>query len=314
MNLSASQPTLRAFIVCFGLVLLSSKPAQADLIGLWRFDDAGVGTDSGALGNHLTAHGQAASTTGGQGRFGEALSLDPAGGIDWLGIAGDTGGDVPFTNADLTGIPLGGSSYTLSAWIRPSVGAGAAAGIISWGDYGTLNAVNAFRLNTDDGLNNYWWSNDLVGDNLLGGGSFTDGTWRHVAVIYDAAAVGVDHTIYIDGTAVVQRSSNKAVNVAAENFRIGVNNGVAEPWLGLLDDVAVFDEALTQQQLTTIAGGDFSQFGVGTAVPEPSAFGLLGFGLVGLGLRRRKRDGGKKTRPFWPPRPLGRPRHGHGQA
>ena len=290
VNLSSSKHGLRAFIACFGLALLSCKPAQADLIGLWRFNDAGVGTDSGALGNDLTAHGQAAATTGGQGRFGEALSLDPAGGIDWLGIAGDNGGDVPFTNADLTGIPLGGSSYTLSAWIRPSPGAGAAAGIISWGNYGTLNAVNAFRLNSDDGLNNYWWANDLVGDNLLGGGSFTDGTWRHVAVVYDAAAAGVDHTIYIDGTAAVSRSSDKGINVAAENFRIGVNNGVAEPWLGLLDDVAVFDEALTPQQLATIAGGDFSQFGVGAAVPEPSAIALLGFGFVGFSLRRRKRE------------------------
>jgi hypothetical protein len=43
--------------------------------------------------------------------------------------------------------------------------------------------------------------------------------------------------------------------------------------LGRLDDVAIFDEALSQSQISTIRGGDFSAFVV--PVPEPGMLLVL---------------------------------------
>jgi len=263
--------TVAAILVLFTFTLLATAvaPAHAALRGLWRFDDANpanVGKDSSPEGNDLTAYGQAAQTAGAQGKYGEALTLD--GNNDWLGIAGDGGGD----NAGVpTNVPIGGSPYTVAAWIKPSVGVAGNAGIIGWGNYGGGSQVMAFRLNSTDGLHNYWWGNDLGnGDVLPGADQFTDGTWRHVAATYDRLPSGDDHKVFVNGAQVAQRNSNNAINVRPENFRIGETNGLGEDWLGLLDDVAVFNEALTATQIQTIATGDFSAFTV-----APTAITLM---------------------------------------
>jgi hypothetical protein len=57
-------------------------------------------------------------------------------------------------------------------------------------------------------------------------------------------------------------------------------------FFGRLDDVAIFDEALSQAQVSTIMTGNFTAFGV----PEPSSAALLLLtGSAGLLLRRRSR-------------------------
>ena len=63
------------------------------------------------------------------------------------------------SNADL---PSGSEPYTLEAWINPSGSGLSSGGIVGWGNYGSVNQVNAFRLAGWSGLVNYWWGNDLV--------------------------------------------------------------------------------------------------------------------------------------------------------
>ncbi|MBL7932599.1 MAG: choice-of-anchor D domain-containing protein, partial [Bacteroidia bacterium] len=59
-----------------------------------------------------------------------------------------------------TNIPLGNSPYTIESWIKPT--AFGDCGIVGWGNYGTTNEVNGFRLGVGGLLINYWWGNDLM--------------------------------------------------------------------------------------------------------------------------------------------------------
>ena len=98
----------------------------------------------------------------------------------------------------------------------------------------------------------------------IGGGSMTgdividDGTWHHVAVVYD----GADGTIYVDG--VVDLTKAMAVNTVLDtNFRIGAgevasNYPGGRNFNGNLDDVALFDVALSASNIAGLAAGTFT--------------------------------------------------------
>ena len=237
-------------ILFFAFLFCAPWFSWADLAGLWRFDNTNdVGFDSSISANHLEAVGDAQVTTNNLGRFGEALLLDGAG--DWLGMPGDLGGD--YTNSFPVAIPTNGASYTISLWIQPSINATVRDGFIGWGNYGTQHQVNAFRLSSGAGVVNYWWGNDL---NVTSSGTnLKNGDWHHVLAVYDAGRMGNDHFLYINGEPVAQRTSNDALDVKPENFRIGITNGENETYDGLIDDVAVYDHALTGAEIEHLSGG-----------------------------------------------------------
>ena len=94
--------------------------------------------------------------------------------------------------------------------------------------------------------------------------------WEHWAVVYD----GANLSIYRDGntgpnggfasqpvTAAVggYYAFSDAITIGSELDQTADRN-----WNGLLDDIAVFNIALTQDQIQTVMAGDFSAF-----VPQP---------------------------------------------
>ncbi|GAA4351167.1 hypothetical protein GCM10023185_09620 [Hymenobacter saemangeumensis] len=139
-----------------------------------------------------------------------------------------------------TPLPVNTSAYTIEAWIRPNAMGGC--GIIGWGNYGTFNQVNAFRLDGSNGgqLINYWWGNDLV----VNVGNLS-GSWHHVAVTYNGTA----RTMYLNGNVVGSDTPGTAGrSFAVANARIGsTNNG--EIFNGAIDEVRVYSTALTQAQV-----------------------------------------------------------------
>ena len=76
----------------------------------------------------------------------------------------------------------------------------------------------------------------------------TDGTWRHVAATYD----GTTKRIYLDGVEVGSGKAVGALNVGAANFRIGSTNH-GEYFNGLIDDVRVYDTALSEAEVLALA-------------------------------------------------------------
>lgn len=183
----------------------------------------------------------------------------------------------------LTGLPIGDSSYTLASWIY-STGGNEAGGIIGFGNYGSLNQVNAFRLNGFNGLHSYWWANDLSASSPL---TFLNG-WNHVATTYDA--VTDFRSIYINGN-LVASATMTGVNAQPTNFAIGKTYS-NEYFSGYLDDTAIFNESLNINQILDIKAGDFSEFGITNGVPEPNHIAFFAIVILGLvSLRFKKRIG-----------------------
>ena len=254
----------RAHLIA-ALVLASAAANASGLVGLYEFNNPNnLGLDSSGLGNNLQIVGTGVSS--GAGEFGGGINLTDQGGLT------TAGGNVPLQ------FPLGNTSYTISVWFDSPLGSPNNGGFIGWGAYNNSDEVTALRLN-GNGFRQYWWGNDLDWTDPL---NTIYNVWNNVTVSFD----GTTRKTYFNGT--LENSDTPAGhNAQSDNFDIGVTN-FNEYFHGALDNVAVFNEALTAQQVSTIEGGNFSEFGV-TATPEPGTIGLfMGAGLLLAGIRRRK--------------------------
>lgn len=113
--------------------------------------------------------------------------------------------------------------------------------------------------------------------------NITTGSWSHVASTYtqdSSTSSTVRH--YINGqlVATVTGLPTDAANPNATFGLFGAGNGT-EAFAGTIDDVWVFNTALSSSEIITVASGN--------PIPEPStAAAVLGFAMTGLLMRRRR--------------------------
>jgi len=123
--------------------------------------------------------------------------------------------------------------------------------------------LNALRLNDLGGVTNDWGDDELaVSASDLGDTDLQDGGWHHVAATFD----GVNRSVWVDGFV---RGSDQpdaaSLSVVGAHFRIGWQRDEEKSFSffkGEVDDVAVFQLALTASQMAAVMGGDFSEWGV----------------------------------------------------
>ena len=142
---------------------------------------------------------------------------------------------------DSTNIPIGNSSYTIACWFN-TYAIGGYYGLVGWGNYGTANQVNGFRLTSGGELINYWWDNDLatVGLNLQ------TNTWYCGICTYDATSN--TRTIYLNATNVAQDNPSGTHNVpSATNTTIGYAGSGSDLFYGLLFNAGIYNQAFTAQ-------------------------------------------------------------------
>ncbi|HUV40356.1 MAG TPA: LamG domain-containing protein, partial [Sedimentisphaerales bacterium] len=83
-------------------------------------------------------------------------------------------------------------------------------------------------------------------------GNMSTGTWYHGAAVYNGSTM----KLYLNGSEVGSSSKSGSITTSSAGIAIGQNPDGAGtvPWDGLIDDVRIYDRALSQSELEDLAG------------------------------------------------------------
>ncbi len=158
---------------------------------------------------------------------------------------------------------------TIDAWINPVATGGRVVDKI------TAGGADGYLLDTYGGVIRF-----LVDSQGLNGATpLPTGTWSHVAGVYDGAQMRV----YLNGTLDGTFATTVAIPTNSLPLRIGAASDGGSSFNGLIDEVEVFNRALSQaeiQAIVTAGSAGKCKPEVVAAVPVVSAWGLVGFGLL----------------------------------
>ena len=203
-----------------------TTPAPTGLVGAWAFDESSGTTavDQSGRGNPGTISNATRVTTG---RFNSALLFN--GSNAWVTVA-------DAATLDLT------TGMTLEAWVRPSV-AGGWRTVVAKDQPGTLNyGLYANASGSFPGAEVF------VGGatrSLDGSTALPVGTWSHAATTYDGTML----RLYVNGAQVSQQVLSGSIAASALPLHIG-GNGVWGEWFnGTIDEVRVYNRALSSGEI-----------------------------------------------------------------
>ena len=229
--------------VVVALALVAGS-ARADLVGHWTFDE-GQGTtayDSSGNDHHGTLQGDPQWVTG---YIGGALELDGTG--DYVEVPDDEGLHLWET-------------FTLAAWIY-QLESGSSR-IIDKIGAGTANGPH---LDTHPGVRLRSCSGTCIS-------TTTDHTleeWHHVAVTFDEG----DVKIYLDGAVAAEGSVPSPLAGNSLPLRIGAASDGGSLFHGIIDDVRVYNHALTETEIGAAMAGEAVPFAFG---PSPGNGSMMG--------------------------------------
>jgi MYXO-CTERM domain-containing protein len=264
--------TILPLIIGAGMAL-GTASAPAALLVHFSFDQASIvngGTITADVGSNGTMVASDANNRAVAGKFGNAISLTATGGADYANLSANvpaigskTIGSIAFwfnTTAGFGTFLSGSDASDASSEIRVfPVSAGGSMGFESRNDGTTL-----FREYTNTGGHN-------------------DGEWNHIT----AVATGTNNLLYLNGVLQTNESvagSGFFGNVTGlDTLLLGANDdsagGVEWPYTGLIDELGIWDTALSQAEITALQTNP---------IPEPAAGALALFALGGAFLLRRR--------------------------
>jgi hypothetical protein len=217
-----------------------ATPSLPLALGAWSFDE-GTGTSSA----DLSGHGHPATLVGGAswapaGKQGAGLALDGATGY----------ADVGVRLVDTT------ASFTTLAWVRFTV---AGSWQVALSEDDVTGSLFGLKLR-GDGSNQFDFDaerTDTTNPAFVVAQSTSTaqaGSWVHLAGVYDASGTGV-LKVYVDGVPQANAAVGQPLLSATGHFLIGrgLYNGAAGSYLdGTIDEVAVYDVALTDAQISAV--------------------------------------------------------------
>ncbi|MDP2668785.1 MAG: LamG domain-containing protein [bacterium] len=218
---------------------------NSGLVGYWSFNGADIANvtafDRSGQGNNGTLSPPPAG--GGPvraiGKIGQALSFD--GVNDWINAGNSS--TLSFSAAD--------SKFTLAAWVKPDTNSANLNTIISR-YIGTGNQRQWAFVTTATGQIKIIISEDGIDSNvsIVSVPVLQLGTWSHVAVTMN---ISTDvFKMYINGAEVSITGSAPIAALFASTGNVNIGNrkdGTEGPWDGLLDDVRVYNRALTADEI-----------------------------------------------------------------
>ncbi|MFH0908687.1 MAG: LamG domain-containing protein [bacterium] len=264
---------MRLGLAIAGFLASGALSAQGGLVGHWKLDE-GSGTIandvSGNQNNGMLINGPAWTT----GKRGCALQFD--GVNDHVNM-----GNPPVFNI--------AKALTIEAWVNSENAGGNQPVVVKDGPNGGCYWFGVYQggfglLLSDNG--NGWKSLGLTK------GSIANNTWYHLAVTWD----GSTWRCYQDGKEVLSGSYNGTLSPSASPLHIGQNSSSGTThFKGRIDEVKVFDRALSQQEIAEQYSGPVAYWtfdeGSGTIANDLSANQNNGMLINGPAWTTGKREG-----------------------
>jgi len=221
---SANQTTTSAEVTV--TVSNSGPPPPTGLVLAFGFEETAGTTanDSSTAKNNGTINGATSNATG---KFGRALSFD--GSNDRV--------DVPdAASLDLT------TGMTLEAWVKPTTNVGWRTVLLK--ERGTNDLL--YALYSSNGSKPRTENFTTAENTAAGTAALPLNAWSHLAATYD----GTNLRFYVNGALVTTKATSGAMPNTANPLRIGGNAIWGEYFSGLIDEVRVYNRALSAAEIT----------------------------------------------------------------
>lgn len=260
------------------------------LIGAGLVSTALVG--QGALVHHYTFDETTGTTAADSAGANDGSWVEGAGaGLAWtagkIGNAADFqngGGAVNYFNIGTLSSLAGSSALSVSTWIQvDSITSGYRGLLTSRSDSSAGSWAFAHEGNHID------FHTSGAGNQLDSAADLTIGSWFHVVATWDNATG--ERNTYLNGVLSTTNTFTGGVNFGGDgNWRIGNDDCCGDrDFDGRIDDLAVFDSALSASDAAAIFAGGNAGLDAPTALAVPEASTSLLGALAALGLLRRRR-------------------------
>jgi hypothetical protein len=219
----------RKLIWLFSFVFLLSTAGNvsAELVGYWKFDEGSgkVAADSSGYGNNGTLNGDPQWVAG---QLGGALDFD--GGTDYVEIPHDD-------SLSIT------DEITISAWTNMRSNASGEMAIVSKGGWAANDLP--YELTETPGNVIFWQFYNDAGRDTCSPDSPPVNEWHHIAATYD----GTIFKCYIDGELAEEWEYAGKMPENTASVTIGMRSRGGTYFNGMIDEVAIFNQALTEEEI-----------------------------------------------------------------
>ncbi len=234
------------FLVSFALMMGLVTSASADLVGHWRLDE-GVGdtaNDSSGNGNQGTLQGDPQWVVG---KIGGALDFN--GSTDHITI--------PFSESLRV---LNQGDFTIAAWFKPDEIPSENKEVFQQGDANGTGRTWLFVAGANE-IRSY-----LGGGTVPSGVGVEAGVWYHTAVVVTEGGDADIVQLYINGEPAGE-PSQMSMEDSEGSYFIGCHKNLTNFWDGLIDDVRLYNHALTEVELLAAMQGERYPYALG---PDPA--------------------------------------------
>jgi hypothetical protein len=195
------------------------------LVAAYGFEEGSgsIVADASGNGNSGTISGATWSSSG---RFGKALSFGPGALVSVNDAA----------SLDLT------SGMTLEAWVYPTSLSGWM-NVIYKPDNGSSICYVLQGCTPSGQVPSLWGA--FSSSSLSGPSALPLNTWSHLAGTYDGSTMN----FYVNGLLVGSRPQTGPITTSSVALTIGGNTAYGENWSGLIDEVRIYNRALSQSEI-----------------------------------------------------------------
>jgi len=202
-------------------------PQEQMLLNAHFEEAAGASEFADSSPNHWLAECTSCPTAGVAGQYGNAAEFD--GTDDALTLSNESFFDL--------------QEMTLAVWVKVDTFSQPWQAIVTKGD-------TAWRLHRHRNTNTVsFGTNGLSNLSLVGTTNINDGQWHHLAAVYD----GQKKYLYIDGILEADVEVTGSLDTNDDPVQIGANSQYGRNFDGLIDEVLIYDHALSAEEIYDMA-------------------------------------------------------------